>query len=82
MVDYKGLFHLSSIKKKSVVLFGPNYSMFYCKNIQNNINRSLNILRINKIDISYCLLSNISALLSKSHFQSKTYLYVHKKLNI
>ena len=47
----------------------------------NNINRSLNIFRINKIDVGYYLLSNISALLSKNHFQSKSYLfYVHKKL--
>ena len=36
--------------------------------IRNNITRSLNIFGINKIYVSYCLLSNISALLSKSHF--------------
>ena len=41
--------------------------------IRNNITRSLNILILNKIDVSYCLLSNISALLSENHFQSKTY---------
>ena len=50
--------------------------------IRNNITKSLIIFGINKIDVSYCLLSNISALLSKSHFQSKTYLFVHKQLNI
>ena len=33
--------------------------------MKNNITRSLNISGINKIDHSYCLLSNISALLSK-----------------
>ena len=52
-----------------------------CLIIRNNITRSLIILRINKIDVSYCLSCNISALLSKSHFQSKTYSFVHKKLN-
>ena len=50
--------------------------------IRNNITRSLNIFGINRIDVSYCLLSNISALLSKSHFQSEPYSLVHKKLNI
>ena len=54
-----------------------------CNEILSNIiNRSLIIFGINKIDVSYCLSSNISALLSKSHFQSKTYSFVHKKLNI
>ena len=33
--------------------------------------RSLIIFGINKIDVSFCLSSNISALLSKRHFQSK-----------
>ena len=42
--------------------------------IGNNITIGLNILGINKIDVSYCLLSNISVLLSKSLWQSKTYL--------
>ena len=46
-------------------------------NIRNNITRSLVIFGINKIDVSYCLSSIISALLSKSHFQSKTYSFVH-----
>ena len=32
--------------------------------IRNNITRNLNILQINKIDVSYSLLSNILALLS------------------
>ena len=50
--------------------------------IRNNVIRSLNIFGINKIDVSYCLLSNVSALLFKSHFQSETYSFVHKKLNI
>ena len=49
--------------------------------ITNNIPRSLIIFGIDKIDLSYCLSSNILALLSKSHFQSKTS-FVHKKLNI
>ena len=31
-------------------------------------------------DVGYGLLSNILALLSKNHFQSKTYSFVHKKL--
>ena len=44
--------------------------------IRNNIARNLNIFGINKIDVIYCLLSNILALISKSHFQSKTYLPV------
>ena len=43
--------------------------------IRNNITRSLNIFGINKMNVSYCILSKISALLSKSHFQSKTYLF-------
>ena len=56
---------------------------FWANNfIRNNITKSLIIFGINKIDVSYCLSSNISALLSKSHFQSKTYSFVHKKLNI
>ena len=42
--------------------------------IRNNITRSLNILGRNKIDVSYCLLSNISALLSKSHFNTAKHL--------
>ena len=50
--------------------------------IRNNITRSLIIFGIKKIDVSYCLLFNISALLSKSHFQTKTYSFVHKNLNI
>ena len=50
--------------------------------IRNNVTRSLNIFGIKKIDVSYCLLSNVSALLSKSYFQSETYSFVHKKLNI
>ena len=50
--------------------------------IRNNITKSLIIFGINKIDVSYCLSSNISALLSKSHFQSKTYSFVHIKINI
>ena len=58
-----------------------NFSNIRKRTLLNNINRSLNILRINKRDVGYCLLSNISALLSKNHFQFKTYLfYVHKKL--
>ena len=32
----------------------------------NNITRSLNSFGINKTDVSYCLLSNTSALLSKT----------------
>ena len=40
--------------------------------IRNNITRSLIIFGINKIEVSSCLSSNISALLSKSCFQSKT----------
>ena len=39
--------------------------------IRNNITRYLNTLGINKTDISYFSLSNISAFLCKSHFQSK-----------
>ena len=50
--------------------------------IRNNITKSLIIFGINKIDVSYCLSSNISTLLSENHFQSKTYSFVHKKLNI
>ena len=34
--------------------------------IRNNITRSLNIQETNKIDVSYCLLSNIWAVLPKS----------------
>ena len=44
--------------------------------IKNNITRSLNIFGINKTDFSYCLLSNILALLSKNHFQSKTFICI------
>ena len=40
------------------------------KLIRNNITRSLIIFGINKTDVSYRLLSNISALPSKSHWQS------------
>ena len=40
--------------------------------IRNNITRSLNIFVTNKIDDSYCLLSESSALLPKSHFQCET----------
>ena len=47
--------------------------MLNLNRIRNNITRSLIMLGINKIDVSYCLLFNIFALLSKSHFQTKTY---------
>ena len=54
----------------------------------NNITRSLNILGMNKLDIGYCILSNIQTLLSTSHFQIKTcsfkctskFKYIYKKL--
>lgn len=39
--------------------------------IRNNITSYLNTLGINKTDISYFLLSIISAFLCKRHFQSK-----------
>ena len=47
--------------------------MYVQKNnfIKNKIARGLNILWINKIDAVYCLLSDILALFSKSHFQRK-----------
>ena len=58
-----------------------NFSNIRKRTMLNNINRSLNILRINKIDVGYYLLSKISALLSKNHFQFKNYLfYLHKNL--
>ena len=43
------------------------------KLIRNNITRSLIIFGINKTDVSYRLLSNISALPSKSHWQSENF---------
>ena len=43
------------------------------KLIRNNITRSLIIFGINKTEVSYRLLSNISALPSKSHWQSKNF---------
>ena len=55
----------------------------YVRIIGNNITRSLNIFGINKIDDSYCLLSNILALLSKSYFQShfQTIFYARMGVN-
>ena len=41
--------------------------------IRNDITRSLNIFGINKIDVSYCLLPNTSALIPKGHFQSMAF---------
>ena len=40
-------------------------------NNRNNITRSLNILGLKQYIFCYCLLSNILAQLSKSHFQNK-----------
>ena len=50
--------------------------------IRSNSSRNLNICGKNKIDVSYCLLSNISVFFFKSHFQRKTDSFVHKNLNI
>ena len=44
-----------------------NFYFLYCIFIRNNITRSLNILRLNKIDVSYCSLFNTSALHSILH---------------
>ena len=44
---------------------------FWANNfIRNNITKSLIIFGINKIDVSYCLLPNISALLSKKKIKN------------
>ena len=56
-----------------------NFSNIRKRTMLNNINRSLNILRINKIDVGYCLLSNISALLSKTIFSLKLIYFMYIK---
>lgn len=52
---------------------GAGLGPFITRFIINNITRSLIIFGINKTDVSYRLLSNISALPSKSHWQSENF---------
>ena len=58
--------------------FYPVFTLRENNFLMNNITRSLNILGLNKINVSYCLLSSSLALLSISHFQRKIYLYIQK----
>ena len=81
---------LTTVKTKYIfldLLFALfKFQMQKVQKIKKKVNlfmqQRLIIFGINKIFVSYCLSSNISDLLSKSHFQSKTRSFVHKKLNI
>lgn len=55
--------HFQQISKKQAFKVSAQANNFI-----RNITRRINILEIHKIDVNYRLLTNISAILSKSHF--------------